>query len=81
MTLPDGAIAYLSTKKPVMNLDGKIVNWTQLNRFVFPQDSGAAIKGAGRVDLFWGHGYYAELAASHMKAEGKLYFLVKKQKK
>lgn len=79
LTLPDGAIAYLSTKKPVINQHGEIINWAHLNRFVFPQDSGAAIKGAGRVDLFWGHGYYAELAASHMKENGKLYFLVKKQ--
>jgi len=77
-TLPDGAIAYLTTKKPVINQQGKIIDWASLNRFVFPQDSGAAIKGAGRVDLFWGHGNYAELAASHMKEDGKLYFLVKK---
>jgi len=79
LTLPDGAIAYLSTKKPVINQQGEIIDWTELNRFVFPQDSGAAIKGAGRVDLFWGYGNYAELAASHMKENGKLYFLVKKQ--
>ncbi len=76
--LPDGATGYLSSRKPEVNQHGEIVGWTPLNRFVFPQDSGAAIKGSGRVDLFWGHGYYAELAASHMKEEGELYFLVKK---
>ncbi len=76
--LPGGTIAYLVSRRPVMDADGNISGWTVLNRLVFPQDSGAAIKGTGRVDLFWGSGDYAELAASHMKEEGKLYFLVKK---
>ncbi len=76
--LPDGAIGYLMTQKPEVNQHGEIIDWSPLNRFVLPQDSGAAIKGAGRVDLFWGHGYYAELAANHMKEDGKLYFLIKK---
>ncbi len=76
--LPDKAIGYLTTQKPEVNQNGEIVRWIPLNRFVFPQDSGAAIMGTGRVDLFWGHGYYAELAASHMKESGHLYFLVKK---
>ncbi|EKD40025.1 MAG: hypothetical protein ACD_75C00198G0001 [uncultured bacterium] len=49
-----------------------------MHRFVFPQDSGAAIKGTGRVDVFFGQGEYAEVAANHMKEPGKLYFLIKK---
>lgn len=76
--LPDEAIGYLKTRKPKVNQHREIVGWVPFNRFVFPQDSGAAIKGTGRVDLFWGYGYYPELAASHMKEDGKLYFLVKK---
>jgi membrane-bound lytic murein transglycosylase A len=62
----------------VVDHNGTIIHWTKLNRFVFPQDSGAAIKGTGRVDIFWGSGDYAELAANHMKEDGKLYFLIKK---
>ena len=77
--LPDSAIGYLTTRKPEVNQQGEIIDWIPLNRFVFPQDSGAAIKGTGRVDLFWGHGYYAEMAAGHMKEDGELYFLVKKR--
>jgi membrane-bound lytic murein transglycosylase A len=42
------------------------------------QDSGGAIKGAGRADLFWGSGPYAELAAGHLQHEGDLYILIKK---
>lgn len=77
-SLPGGTIGYLSSRKPVFDSNGTIIGWIPLNRIVFPQDSGAAIKGTGRVDIFWGNDKYAELAASHMKEEGKLYFLVKK---
>lgn len=76
--LPGGTIGYLASRRPVMAGNGTITGWTPLNRFVFPQDSGAAIKGTGRVDIFWGAGNYAEVAASHMKEEGTLFFLVKK---
>jgi membrane-bound lytic murein transglycosylase A len=76
--LPGGTIGYLISRRPVVDHDGLITHWQKLNRFVFPQDSGSAIKGTGRVDLFWGSGDYAELAASHMKETGKLYFLIKK---
>ncbi len=76
--LPDNTIGYLTSQKPEVNQNGEIIGWTPFGRFVFPQDSGAAIKGAGRVDLFWGNGDYAELAASHMKEEGELYFFVRK---
>jgi len=77
--LPNGVIGYLSTTTPKVNRQGEITGWTALKRFVFPQDSGSAIKGAGRVDLFWGHDSYAEIAANHMKEKGKLYFLVQKR--
>jgi membrane-bound lytic murein transglycosylase A len=76
--LPGGTIGYLVSRRPVHTPDNTISDWKTLSRFVFPQDSGAAIKGTGRVDLFWGSGDYAELAANHMKEEGQLYFLVKK---
>lgn len=76
--LPGGTIGYLRSRRPVVDEDGTVTDWTPLNRFVFPQDSGAAIKGTGRVDLFWGNGGYAEHAANHMKEDGQLFFLVKK---
>jgi membrane-bound lytic murein transglycosylase A len=76
--LPAGSIGYLATRRPEIAGDGSITGWVPLYRFVFPQDSGAAIKGTGRVDLFWGTGSYAEIAANHMKEEGTLFFLVKK---
>lgn len=76
--LPGGTIGYLKSEKPVLDASNTIVSWQTMNRFVFPQDSGSAIKGTGRVDVFWGNGVYARTAANHMKHPGKLYFLVKK---
>ena len=77
-TLPTGTIAYLESEKPVVEPDGSISSWEPMKRLVFPQDSGSAIKGTGRVDVFWGNGTYAEMTANHMKQPGDLYFLIKK---
>jgi membrane-bound lytic murein transglycosylase A len=77
--LPAGALAYIITQRPVIDPIGTVTGWEPLRRFVLPQDSGAAIKGTGRADVFWGDGLYAETAAGHMKEKGHLYFLVKKK--
>ena len=77
--LPKGALAFIETQKPVIE-NGAIKEWVPLKRFVLNQDTGGAIKGPGRVDLFWGQGKEAELAAGHMQQEGKLYFLLRKNK-
>ena len=76
--LPEGTIGYLVSRTPRFGDNGEIAGWQTLTRFVFPQDSGAAIKGTGRVDVFFGQGKNAELIANSMKEEGKLYFLIKK---
>jgi membrane-bound lytic murein transglycosylase A len=75
---PKGALCFLSSEKPVINDLGEIQEWTGFSRFVLNQDTGGAIKGAGRADIFWGNGKYAEIAAGYMKNEGELYFLIKK---
>ncbi|MBN1625924.1 MAG: MltA domain-containing protein, partial [Deltaproteobacteria bacterium] len=75
---PKGALGFISCEKPVLNSRGEIEGWTEFSRFVVNQDTGGAIKGAGRADIFWGNGQYAELAAGHMKHQGKLYIIIKK---
>lgn len=77
--LPGGTLGYLVSRTPNLRADGQQDGWQPLARFVYPQDSGAAIKGTGRVDIFLGQGRAAEFAANHMKEDGKLYFLVKKR--
>ncbi|QSQ12123.1 murein transglycosylase A [Myxococcus landrumensis] len=74
---PKGGLAFIQTDHPVKMADGS-VQWKPLSRFVFNQDTGGAIRGAGRVDVFWGRGPEAELAAGMMKQQGRLFFLVPK---
>ncbi|MCD6305341.1 MAG: MltA domain-containing protein, partial [Deltaproteobacteria bacterium] len=78
---PKGALAFISCKKPCVNSRGDITGWKDFSRFVLNQDTGGAIKGAGRADIFWGSGPYAEAAAGHLKHEGELYILIKKPDK
>jgi len=75
---PKGALCFMASSKPVIG-EGEIQEWTDFSRFVVNQDTGGAIRGAGRADLFWGSGPHAELAAGHMKHEGELYVIVKKK--
>jgi membrane-bound lytic murein transglycosylase A len=75
---PKGALGFISCKKPLVDDRGEIVSWTPFSRFVVNQDSGGAIKGAGRADIFWGSGPYAEVTAGHLQHEGELYILIKK---
>ena len=75
---PKGALGFISSQKPLVNDQGDITGWIEFSRFVLHQDSGGAIKGAGRADIFWGSGPYAELTAGHLQHEGDLYVLIKK---
>ncbi|MCK9390855.1 MAG: MltA domain-containing protein [Syntrophales bacterium] len=76
---PRGALALIKTRKPVFDGQGRISSWQSFSRFVLNHDTGAAIKGPGRVDLFCGTGETAERTAGAMKESGELYFLVKKK--
>ena len=75
--LPQQTLAFLISSKPELDSKGNILRWVPMQRFVFPQDTGSAIKGAGRADLYWGSGSYAKTAAGSMKEKGELYFLIK----
>ena len=75
---PMAGLSYIQTKKPLVDGDGGIQRWVDCARFVLNQDTGGAIRGPDRADLFWGNGPYAEIAAGHMKHTGSLFFLVLK---
>lgn len=80
---PPAALAFISTESPhaVAGTDGSMqIAWKPLDRFVLNQDTGGAIKGPGRVDVFWGQGPQATLSAGMMKQPGRLFFLVPKEK-
>lgn len=57
---------------------GNQKSWDPAALFVLNQDTGGAIKGPARADLFCGNGAYAEFTAGHMNTPGQLYFLVLK---
>jgi membrane-bound lytic murein transglycosylase A len=75
---PAAGLAYIQTQQPVLNAEHQVVGWKPLSRFVFNHDTGNAIQGPGRVDLFWGSGEAAEAAAGRLKHQGMLMFLVKR---
>ena len=49
-----------------------------LNRLMFAQDTGGAIRGAVRADYFWGFGESARTRASRMKENGRMWLLLPK---
>ena len=75
---PQGALAFIKTEKPVFNESARIIGWKKYSRFVLNQDTGGAIKGTAKVDLFTGYGPESEQVAGVMKQSGDLYFLIKK---
>ncbi len=76
---PMAGLSFVETQKPLIDGAGKITEWIGCTRFVLNQDTGGAIRGPGRADLFWGSGAYAEIAAGHMQHRGNLYLLVLKR--
>ena len=73
---PMAAPAFLQTRIPVVDGNGRIDRWMDFSAFALNQDTGGAIRGPGRVDSFWGNGPYAEIAAGHMQHKGDFYLLV-----
>lgn len=75
---PKGALAYLKFEKPIFASSAATVpnQWEAQGRFVFDHDTGGAIRGPGRVDLYWGIGDQAKQSAGVMKNPGQLSYLV-----
>lgn len=72
--IPYGLFGLLKSRRPVAQADG--LSFSDFARFISTHDTGSAIRGPGRVDLFWGSGGTAETEASSMKASGELYLFV-----
>jgi len=69
--------AYIPLGLPVW-LDSILPDGTLLQRLAFAQDTGGAIKGPVRADLFIGRGAEAGRLAGEMKQRGRLYVLLPK---
>lgn len=76
--MPPGALALINAPIPFSNAGGQLES-RMVNRYVLDQDTGSAIKGAGRVDIFMGTGPRAGDRAGNINAPGELYYLLLKQ--
>lgn len=72
---PAGALAFVVVDLPVFEGE-RVVAWRPTARLVVDQDTGGAIRGAGRVDLYMGGDDAAEAAAGVLKRDGALYYLL-----
>lgn len=70
---PRGALSFVNTKVPAP-YDGDLVN-APFASFVLDQDTGGAIRAAGRCDIFFGTGSEAQGLAGRTYAEGQLYYV------
>ncbi len=76
---PKGSLGYLAADLPDFNKKLEYQGLRPFARFIVSQDTGGAIKGPGRVDVFWGNGAMAEKSAGMMRTFGKLYFIIAKK--
>jgi membrane-bound lytic murein transglycosylase A len=67
-SIPLGTPVFLETTRPFTN--------TPMNRLVFAQDTGTAIRGGVRADYFWGLGDDAGDLAGKMKQAGRMWLLL-----
>jgi len=67
--IPLGVMMWLDTYTP---------DKEDIEKIVFAQDIGSAIKGVVRGDYFWGHGEEALQEAGRMHSDGKYYIIVPK---
>lgn len=72
--VPGGALVYIETSYPAGSLPG-VAGPVPFSRFGVVQDTGGAIRGHGRVDVFWGSGKEAEKIAGPMKEKGRVFLL------
>lgn len=71
-----GLISLVQTRRPMMT-NGQFQQ-KQFSRFFINQDTGGAIKGNARSDLYFGYGEKAELTANNLSALGDQYFIILK---
>lgn len=80
MYFPKGILGHLQFEKPVFSgeQDMEPKNWVPTGRFVLDQDTGGAIRGPGRIDLFAGRGNLAKQMAAVMRHKARLVYFVPK---
>lgn len=67
-----GMPVWLNTPVPSGDAGGTYM----FRQLMIAQDTGSAIRGLARGDVFWGSGHEAQLAAGHMKSAGTMIALL-----
>ncbi|MEM7756726.1 MAG: MltA domain-containing protein [Cyanobacteria bacterium P01_A01_bin.40] len=75
--MPPGALALIMAPIPDVQSTGEMKTKI-VSRYVLDQDTGSAIKGAGRVDIFLGSGEVAGERAGLINSSGNLFYLLLK---
>lgn len=80
-----GLIAYIDSKRPqdlgtydLEQEDASLIPVQPFSRFFIDQDTGGAITGKGRADIYFGLDDYAQYAATYQQQTGNIYFLLLK---
>ncbi len=72
--IPQSAPLFIDTVVP--SEDGSTE--VPFHQLVIAQDSGGAIRGPVRADIFWGHGARADAIAGRLKSKGRYFLLLPK---
>ena len=75
--MPPGALALIRAPFPYINKSNKM-EYRVVSRYVLDQDTGGAIKGAGRVDYYLGTGDSPGERAGVTVSNGQLFYLLLK---
>lgn len=80
-----GLLAFVQSQRPVDSghydmeeEDVSRIPFQPFSRFFIDQDTGGAITGKGRADLYFGISDYAQYAAAYQAQKGNLFFLLAK---
>jgi membrane-bound lytic murein transglycosylase A len=77
---PRGCLSFMKTNVPTFK-QGGILSYRKFESFALDQDTGGAIRSAGRADIFVGTGPEAEILAGRTQAEGRLYYIFVKDRR
>jgi membrane-bound lytic murein transglycosylase A len=70
---PRAALSFVDATVPTYGAQG--IRKIPFQQFTLDQDTGGAIRSAGRCDIFMGTGPEVERLAGHTEEEGRLYYL------
>ncbi len=71
---PRGALVFVDTKLPTGLAPGKGPKTVRYRRLLLDQDTGGAIRTAGRADIYMGIGPEAERVAGRTRSPGQMYY-------